>query len=701
MRRSMLIAAFLATTALTPTRADAGPALLFVGGLFGVGGAAGAIVGGTYAAGAAFAGTLWGGLLVRTVLSVGLSLLAAKLNQPTIPPPAARMVNFAQPVSYAEWVFGRTRKGGPIGFTGFLDNKRYYVPILASHSIAGIAAHWLDEGVVTLNSETDQTLSNIATGVNASGYGRINAFLGQSGQAVDAGLNTAFAEITTSHNFKGLSGAVIWCKRPPKNKFSTIYPRHRQWAYAPVIDGNDQIYDPRGATSTGYSNNAALVIAYWLVEVLGREVDWADVAIEADVCDELVTNAEAATQPRWTINGTISDDQDFEDQRAQLAGACDAFMYERADGKVGFKVGRWIEPTVTLTPADFLSFEITEGNWGAGAATEVACVYTEPENAWRETPSGTWIEDATARPIRDEPKLYMSTNHNQTARMNKRIARTKRARYQLRGTLNMIGYELLEQRFVRVVHPEMGIDAYFEIGELAREGAAVFSLTANSVTSEDFDFVAATEEPTRPVFDSVTNNDDIEDVAGLSATAVESGAVDFSWTAADESLTQQIRLRVDSDTDWQTYTVPEGDNQIRITGLIDTETYEYQALNRTAALRPGDWKPDTPDTIVVVANSTAPAVLDDFSGTLDGSDVDLDFTAPNDPNYFATRIYRATDSTDFSNASLIRTEYGIPSNADAWTDTAPGSGDQSYWAEPINASGVEGTKSGPETITIP
>lgn len=621
MRRSLLIVALLATTALTPTQAAAAPVVAWVAGALGVAG--GAAIAGTaaYVAGGLFVGTFWGAFAVRTVLSIGLAALATSLGpKPSMPPPSARMVNFAQPISYAEWAFGRTRKGGPIGFTGFSNLRRYYVPILAAHEIEGVVEHWLDERAVTLNDEADQDLSNIATDTIA-GYGRINTLTGGAGQAVDAGLDAAFDEITAAHDFKGLAGAVIWAKRPPASAFTDIYPRSRQWAYAPVIDGNNQIYDPRD-DSRKFTNNAALVLAYWFTEVLGREVDWSDVAVEANACDLLVTNGEGATQAKWMINGAISDEQEFEDQRAQLAGACDAFVYERADGKVGFKVGGWIEPTVTLTADDFYALEITEGNWGAGAPNEVAVTYTEPENAWRETPGGTWIEDAAAKPIRDEPQLFMVTNHNQSARMAKRIAKTKRAQYELRGTFGLIGYELLEQRFVRVVHAEMGIDAYFEVGELAKD-SGVFTLSANSVTPEDFGFDAAIEEPTRPVYTSVTSNDDIAETAGLGALAVEGGGLDFTLDAADESYTQQIRIRVDGETEWQVFTVPDGQGTLRVTGLIDGATYQAQARNRTAALRVGDWKPDEPYEATVVANSTVPAALDAFTATLSGSDVDL------------------------------------------------------------------------------
>jgi len=52
-------------------------------------------------------------------------------------------------------------------------------------------------------------LTNITTSPIAN-YGRIDVLDGASGQAANAGLVSAFTEITSAHDFAGLAGAVIW-----------------------------------------------------------------------------------------------------------------------------------------------------------------------------------------------------------------------------------------------------------------------------------------------------------------------------------------------------------------------------------------------------------------------------------------------------------------------------------------------------------
>jgi len=714
MKRSAIIGALMLSTAIVaPQRAAADPITAFIGGALNALGAgtwlASSAVG-AWTAGFAVGEFLGGTIVGRLLVSAGLPYISkALMPQPNIPAPSARMANFAQPITYAEWVFGRTRKGGPLGFTAFSPHvdvvtgtsgsKRHYTVISAAHPIEGIVEHYLDERYVEIDSDGLVLTAPMAR------YYRIRPFYGD--QVADAELVAAFSEITAAHDFKGLSGAHIWARRPPQSKFSEIYPTGRQGAYTPVIDGHNGIYDPRTDTF-GFTRNAALIIAHWLTAVLGQSVDWDEVAIEADVCDEPVTNRSGATQPRWRLDGTISDEMEFDQQRAQLAGACDAFIYERADGKVGFKVGRWIEPEITLTQADFFSFEMTQGSWGSGAPTEVAASYTEPNNNWREASSAPFVVEENERQVRDTPTLAFSSSHNQTWRMNVRLAKTKRPKYQLQGTVGMLGYALQGQRFIRVENAEMGVSEYFEIGELYRnEGGFTFNIVANSVEPSDFNPDALADEPEPPKLNKVQSDDTVPVVVGLTGVTLSSdafvgGGVKWSWPDQDPSLRQRLMLVVsgqDGTPVSQIVDVPDGQSFYIQTSLADSGA-TAQIRNVTSAYRVSDWSPDPPISVSVVANPTPPVALDAFQPSVNVLNVDVTFIAPNDPNYAATRIWRADGSTAFGDAALVRTEYGIPSNSDVWTDIGPGAGDHTYWAAPINESGVEGPLSGPVTVTI-
>lgn len=715
MRKSILVAIFLGTTALTtvnPTPARAEPisaAIAAVTTFFtSVGAAAGL---------GAVAAATFGTIATNLVIGIGLSVISSLLMpKPELPKPSARMVNYAQPIAYQERVYGRVRKGGPFGFTGFKNKRRHYTTIIAAHSTLGPVEHWLDERKVEVSLDTSGPLHSIGNVTTDPPGPRVSIrpYTGQPGQAADPFLVDQFPEWTAAHDMAGLSYAALKAKRRTGEGFSETYPTGREPAYNPVWDGHDRIYDPRTGTY-GFTRNAALILAHELTEYLGREVDWGEVAAEADICDEVVTNGDGETQPRWRIDGTISDDLEFEDIRAQMMAACDGWLYERADGKVGFRVGRWIEPTITLTERDFLALEISEGQ-DMGAPNEFIVQYPEPQNDWREAPSGAWVHDPDGRRVRDEIAAYMISSHNQAVRIAKRMARTKRAQYQISGSLGLIGYELVGHRFVRIEHSELGLSFTAEVGKLTLNGDRMsFGLEAQSADAEDFAFDAATEEPDRPVYKNATSEDVIDIPTGLLGSASQSTGgsanIEWEWPAQDDTYSQQLRYRPATATEWQVINVPRGQTGIITTGLIDGATYEAQIRNFSGVSfssgnspKASAWAPDPPVSIVAVANQYPPGALISFStaSSAGTGEVVVSFEAPNDENYYALRIYRAPAGTAFADAALVRTEYGIPSNSDSWTDTGLSVGDYDYWGEPINSSGITDTsvRSGPSTVTV-
>ncbi len=365
---------------------------------------------------------------------------------------------------------------------------------------------------------------------------------------------------------------------------------------------------------------------------------------------------------------------------------------------------------MTLTAEDFLSLTVESGE-DLGSNTQYVVQYTEPLNKYYETPTGTYVYDAGARRVTSETAAYAINSHNQACRVVKRIARVEHAAFKISGTIKLIGFECIGQRFVNFVHEEMGISCVMEIGKLvASDNGLTFEVQGASVTADDFAFVAATEEPERPSYDTVESDDDVDDLTGLTAQVIDSNgsaSILVKWDSQDGSYHQQLRVRSPDAgiDDWQIITLSSGSTGYVATGLVDGAQYQVQGRNRTSAGRPGEWKPEAPVVVIAIANTTAPGALSGFGAGVIGSDVALSWTAPNDEAYFATRIWRRTYTSApgapaFSGASAIHTEYGIASDADAYTDLGPGAGYHYYWAEAINSSGLAGPRSGPVEIII-
>jgi hypothetical protein len=89
----------------------------------------------------------------------------------------------------------------------------------------------------------------------------------------------------------------------------------------------------------------------------------------------------------------------------------------------------------------------------------------------------------------------------------------------------------------------MGIDIYIEIGELAHDSVGVFSLTANSVRPEDFDFDAASEEPQHPVYDGVVSDASTANPTGLAVSTATSGAATIQWEVQEAAYVQDLQYR--------------------------------------------------------------------------------------------------------------------------------------------------------------
>jgi hypothetical protein len=711
----------LLTTAVAlflPGAAHAGPVFAFVGGFLASVGAAG-VGAAITAAGAWLTGTFLGQL----VLSVGLSALAQAFApgppKLRVPSPSERMVNYAQPVSYMERGYGRVKKGGAICFTGYSKadvttpggtddrNKRHYGVLIAAHSTEGPVEYYLDALMVEIDGDGFVTTPPLYRDDDIRREARrwvckIRPYTGQAGQTTDALWADVFPEITADHNFAGLSYVALYAAAVADDHFARTYPQGREWALSCVWDMSDDVYDPRDE-STGWTDNAALIIAAEALQ-FGKTVDSDEVADQADICDQIVSNADGGTQKRWTINGIFDDSQSWETVRSQLATACDAWFYERLDGKLGFKVGAWEEPTVTLTEADFLQVQVTDSAWGPDAPGQFVLRYVEPARQYIETPAGAWVEDEAGP--QSEGECWLINSHNQAARIEKRIGKLARAQYNITGTLKMIGYDLIGQRFVRVQLATLDLDVVVEVQRLIRNaGGVTFSFESKSVEEADFDFDADTEEPERPQYGEVESANDVPEPTGLSGEVIEdtggAALIEWTWDGVDDVYSQDLRMRsVDAGLDWQVYRQANDQWSMTASGLVDGATYEAQVRNRSASGRLSDWKPDTPVAIVAVANTVAPGDLSGVAVAAVGSDAEAEWTAPNSGTYAAARIRRGT-TTVYADATVVRVEYGAPNLADSWTDSTPGTGTWYYWLEPINSSGIAGTVSGPHTVTIP
>lgn len=647
------------------------------------------------------------------------------------------------PVDNGPWVTGAGAWTRPAEYTA-LDTWAI-IPVTSAAKIIGdTQTPYLEEGTYYTTDmdgvlvDTDATEWSVFAGLQPDagdvltapfyGYSSLRSYTGGGSQAVDPILDAAFTEITSDYDFAGLSYVALRARRPADEDFPTVYAEGSIWVYNGLWDLNNQVYDPR-TDSTGFTDNLGLCFAHDLTTYLGCQVDWTEVEAEADAADVTVTNGDGGTQKIWTCNGVLADDMDVDSVLQQFAVAGDMFISERTDGKVRFNLGRWVPPTLTLYLSDFVDMNLKDGA-PIGSANEFVVTYPEPLNDHREAPAGTWVVDPSGNDTRTTASSVLIGNHNQAARVEKRMARKTHAQYRLSGTLMMIGYEVAygnnggPHRLVTLdLTAEIGKTLTIELDRITMNAdGRTFSIEATSVLETDFDLDGATEEPDRPAYDQIEDDAGVvQDPSGLTGTAQSgtgaSADILYEWTQQPRTLKQRLRYRRSGETAWRTVNVASGESGSPIgsvedyattpysppqtsylaTSLVDGATYEAQLQSVDEQYRYSDWKPDIPLTTVAIANPTPPASLSNFAAVGGAGYADLSWDTPNDAAYYATRIYRATGlGASFAGASLVATVYTAPNAAATYRDNDNGSGlsagDYTWFGVPINSSGVAGTE---------
>lgn len=289
-----------------------------------------------------------------------------------------------------------------------------------------------------------------------------------------------------------------------------------------------KLYDPR-STLTAYSENSALVLADFLSHVDGwglgiGTIDWTNIEIEADVCDEDVLSRGEGTIKRYITAGGYNLNDPRQDVLGDLLLACDALLLPMPDGKVGIKVGRWEDPTVTVNPVSILRMQGRKYATGPGEVNIIRPTYVDRRLQFKETESKGYYESDTpawGTPPSEEEiispvQMLWVPHHNQAVRLSKRLLRVMKATWTVNIVLDQFGLLLLGERFFELNYPVYGISGMaFEIQKVKiLAGGLSVEVDAISVAESDWDFDPETEEPTLPeVPDDPDAGVPVEDIA--------------------------------------------------------------------------------------------------------------------------------------------------------------------------------------------
>jgi len=244
------------------------------------------------------------------------------------------------------------------------------VVVVAAHQVRAI-------GEITLGDapESDPKYAGLV---------RVDRHLGNPVQATDANLVAETGgKWTAAHRGQGRAYIAVRLKITAE-AFPSGPPN-----MAAIVEGADTILDPRTGL-TGWSDNPALCLAWYITAGFGWRAAWDDIDIPcliaaANVCDEIMGTAAGTAERRYTCNGTLSLAEGkiaiTEKLVSTMAGALVA-----SGGRFFIHAGAPAVSLATLTSNDLRGDVTIQGSRARrDLFNGVRAVYVEPSANWQPT----------------------------------------------------------------------------------------------------------------------------------------------------------------------------------------------------------------------------------------------------------------------------------------------------------------------------
>ena len=307
------------------------------------------------------AGTL---TLAGIAVNIGGALLLSSLTRPDVPEAAtpdniqANSKNAAGPRIRH---YGLVKVGGNVVFHRAREGKSYRVIVHGHGEISNILNRYLNNDSVAIDGSGFVTDDQYQYG----GRSRVQLFerMGLVPETHYSQITAIWDEWTSAHRLDGLWSSLIISESVPPEKYRAMYPKNEP--DLAVLAETTKCLDPRTGL-TVFTENMALAIRDYLASADGfnrpNAFDSQDIADQADICDRDVALTAGGTEKLYRISGSYLLNEKPQNVLGRMLQACAGRIRLKPSGKVGLKVGAWVDPEFTLTYGDIL--EVQEVNSG-------------------------------------------------------------------------------------------------------------------------------------------------------------------------------------------------------------------------------------------------------------------------------------------------------------------------------------------------
>lgn len=675
-----------------------------------VGIALGQIIGGSAAVGVSIGTFLGGSVLGNLLLNVGVSALIARLTRPRQPTAEDARVNSRTGADPRWQAVGSVLVGGAAGAFGEYDNAGNFWwivihadnemndPSSARYFFDGIEVELSDgSGGFTAGDVLTDDFCITTKGDQYEGTGtRVPVFrvytvttdATNAYGALPAAFTTAFPELPADFRLAGTALSIIRGKSVKPQNYGSAYRWRGPFglgepavtAYADfqrVYDPRDEAQDPDDSTTWLPSGgNPALIWAWWRTHPLGRnkpvaQVNWDQVAVAADLCDDTVLNRDGDPVPLYRCGLAFRDDLERWQAEQDILATMDGFVAYDDEGRAYPVPGWYEEPTLTFSGArDILTAQVDTTDDGEAPMDGVVCEYLSPEHGFQKVRAAPWINtefyDGVSEPQYATISVLGCQNHNQAVRLAKAYGR--RVQATRRGAFGTTVKGILAKSLRGVL---IDYDAQFQgahqiVGPVEEDaGGMLARFTAVPMAEDDWTLGEDEEGEPPAVPPSLDIDNSLGNAAGVavvSETVYLSGGIVgvrlLATFTAPSRVDRAYRFRfVPTAGGIHRYFVTDIDEDLARSELVDDGVeYRVSWQTVTAGGRATEWS-DERDTPVYI---DVTAVADDDPGTVTGGSVtgglgkvDFGGTAPANLNVSTVKLYRGTVGGGFGSAAEI------------------------------------------------